>query len=931
SLPKVEALIKGLKLSRFDETGGYLDEAFSNNPAWVLLDLIRRCGWKIGEIDSASFARAAAFCEEPISSEDLNGTQVSIPRFQCNLVLAKRRTASDVIRGVKTGSGLMLRYGRDGSLECLPETALALQQPTKRPGSNAPAPLNGGWPVYEFGDGTSGRSGILRRSNGEPAFRVWSRSSAETPNRYSAEFQDEFNYYQQDSLSIVDTEDAVATRQELSASLTALGLPNFSQAGRVIRMSLNRGLRGNTFVEFETSLLGLGVLPGDLITITYLKSGFDRQPFRVMSMRPGLNFATCVITAQIHEDEWYLGTGETDLGLLGGGYEASISQGAPRPLQGNLLEGATSTWKIGEKRLTGADGATRVLLSAGFLVPPASISSALTPPMLSVSATTSATGGSLRGGTTFYYCVSAVDAQGHESQPSFVVRATTPEGTDTCSATLRSVSFPSAATGCLLYRGTSPDQLLKIGGTRPLGATLTDGGDSETTGVPADRNYHHAAFYWRFELLPSTPCTSAGPDFIGNSTLGLIDDEYRGRLVRIVEGKGMGQEREIARNDSQSLRVSIDWEDVPDQTSRFVISEESWKLGALARTSPAEFEVPNRDGAIVQICGRAANVRNVESAYELAPIARHALLGGGGVGDSEVPSRLSYGLSCPGNGTIEVAGLSFESLSNTRSVTTATLTLHSVDELGTTEAVTAQALGSTETTVSIGGGGLGVEPGAFVIIGREIIRVTEVSGSELTLERGQLGSSATSHEASTPVMPLVKRVEVLSFPRDFFGTLASGSYRFLTSWPNQRIVASELFATNALGNSPVRTLYFANTSTWGIRTLSGGQFTLQVDGTLAIQDGAVPPISVDTGCAVVDVFAKCQGAPELVPLELRVTVDGMPWCSLTVPPGEATSNIVSGLTLRPLRAGSLLGLDIVSLGASVDSAPGRDLTVTVRV
>ena len=62
----------------------------------------------------------------------------------------------------------------------------------------------------------------------------------ETPNRYTVEFQDEFNEYQQDSLSLVDVPDAVIAGQEISASMTALGLPNFSQAGRVLRLQLDR-------------------------------------------------------------------------------------------------------------------------------------------------------------------------------------------------------------------------------------------------------------------------------------------------------------------------------------------------------------------------------------------------------------------------------------------------------------------------------------------------------------------------------------------------------------------------------------------------------------------------------------------------------------------------------------------------------------------
>ena len=62
-----------------------------------------------------------------------------------------------------------------------------------------------------------------------------------------------------------------------------LGIPNFSQAGRVLRLQLDRAIRGNTYVEFETGVRGVGLKPGDLITITYLKEGLDRQLFRIDS------------------------------------------------------------------------------------------------------------------------------------------------------------------------------------------------------------------------------------------------------------------------------------------------------------------------------------------------------------------------------------------------------------------------------------------------------------------------------------------------------------------------------------------------------------------------------------------------------------------------------------------------------------------------
>ena len=64
-------------------------------------------------------------------------------------------------------------------------------------------------------------------------------------------------------------------------------------------------MNGNTYVEFETSVKGVGLRPGDIITLTYAREGFNRQPFRITKLLPGVNFITAVITAQIHDDAWY--------------------------------------------------------------------------------------------------------------------------------------------------------------------------------------------------------------------------------------------------------------------------------------------------------------------------------------------------------------------------------------------------------------------------------------------------------------------------------------------------------------------------------------------------------------------------------------------------------------------------------------------------
>ena len=61
TLPSIQVLINGLLLEQFDSSGNSLGESFSNNPAWVLLDVLRRCGWLTTDVYLPSFAAAAAY------------------------------------------------------------------------------------------------------------------------------------------------------------------------------------------------------------------------------------------------------------------------------------------------------------------------------------------------------------------------------------------------------------------------------------------------------------------------------------------------------------------------------------------------------------------------------------------------------------------------------------------------------------------------------------------------------------------------------------------------------------------------------------------------------------------------------------------------------------------------------------------------------
>ncbi len=929
AVPKVNVLLEGLKLPAFGADGSHLGEAFTNNPAWVMLDLLRRCGWTAGEIDLGSFAEAAAYCAELIDATDLNGNAVQIPRFQCNLVMRRRRSAADWIRGVRNGSLLYLGYSEAGLLQVRIEGTMARQHASKPAGSNATEQLNGGWPAYEFGDG-GGLSGIARRENGASSVRLWRPGAADSPNRVGIEFQDSFNEYQQDSLSLVDADDAALTRQETTVTSTALGVANFHQAARVARLRIDKAVRGNLFIEFETSVKGVHLRAGDLITITYRKEGMTRKPFRVTRIAPAANFGRIAIEAQAHEDAWYSDSASGGTRVRG---RLSGEPAPPRPLLGSEIdENGVERFGIVEEEADSGDGGSETWLAVSFTPPGAGAESALAIPKLSLTPAISPSGGTLPGGQVLYYAVTAVDASGGETEPSFAVRAPIPEGGSTNRVTIEGLSFAPGTASFRVYRGRGPRQLYGIASNVPPASSFADAGLTAILAAPPDPNFDHAIFEWRLELHPETAAGIFGESTIGAGSLTLTPGEYAGMIARITRGRGAGQERAIDTNSATALTIRGSWTVAPDATSHFTIVEPGWKAGATSSLSPVRFRIPNRPGATVQITGRAANATGRDSGYELAPVTRWRIGGAAGsMLDADVPAAPFFALQPAGKGNVDVVAVGFASLDNTRGVQSGTLRIFYVDELASPAGATLiGGIGAEETVLTVSSSA-GVVPGGLLQTGAEVMEAVTVSAGTLTVLRGSHGTVAEAHSAGATVHALESRTYVIPFGRDFFGSPASGAFTHPIHAPAIRIAAAEMHVANSRGNSETGKANFTASTGFGVRTLSGGQLTMQVEGYLAIQNDATPPLIVDERLAVRDIFAVVGEAPTGAPVLLRLKVNGTEYCALTIAPDATVSNVVNGFGLAPLAALSELTLDIVSVSGAFMTSPGRDLTVTLRL
>ena len=515
-----------------------------------------------------------------------------------------------------------------------------------------------------------------------------------------------------------------------------------------------------------------------------------------------------------------------------------------------------------------------------------------------------------------------------------MITANIPAGTNSNTVTLQSLSFAPATVGFNVYRGTIPQRLYRIASGQPIAATYTDTGAGATLNPAPDANFDHANVYWRFELQPAAPVDIVSTNTVGNSQLQMAANVYRGTIARISAGTGEGQELQIAGNTATTLTLTQKWGIEPDTTSSFSVVESSWHYGSTGTNSPVSFSVPDRPGASVEVSGRAANVRNEETDPALSPLTVWQI---GGVSvvpvDQSVPPAPSFGLVPTGNGSVQVQAIGFGTLVNTRTITAGTMTIGYWDELnGPTVVALSAPVAATDSTVQLNTANA-AQVGDLLQVEAEVMVVQQISldGLTYTVARGAYATAPGSYEVGVPAWDLSRKTFILPFFPDFFGSPASGSYSYPLSFPDKRIVTADLFMTNARGNSEAAQAAFTDVTDYGLRTLSGGQLTLQIDGPLAIQTNAAPPLTIDSTHSVRDVFAMLNQAPTGTSVELEVTQNGQPYCSLTIPVNQTSSNVVDGATLGTLEAQAQIGLNVVSVSQTQYTAPGSDLTVTIRL
>lgn len=926
--PKFQVLMDGLRLPRYGTEGEWLDETFTRNPAWVMLDMLRRAGWPESELDLGSFAAAAGRFAQLKIGTDATGSEVQLPVAETGLALTTARSISDLIRGLQAASQCYMSLNKQGKLALTVEGPIADQQSTKPDTSNSETPINGGWPAYEFGDGSYGSGGIVMDDSGAARLRFWSRPNSSSPNRFSLEYQDSLQDYRQNNLSVVDLDDVRLSGQEVSATHPAMGILSGMQAGRVLRSGLHRTLRGNRFFELESGVHAIGLRPGDLVAMSYERNGLVRSLFRVLSIEPSQNFERVRIAGQKHEDDWYTDAWEAGDSVNGQeGWQGTL----PRPLAGRVLNPqGEEEYLVEETVMRSGAGGSVIQLDVQFTPPKRLASSRAGIPLVEGAEVLSLTGGALAGGK-WYYAFSARDAELRESGLSLVLVVDLPSGATKAQVRFGSIRTDAGASSVLAYRGRDPQRLRLIAEIPASAGTMVDNGLPALLIPPPDGAYFDAHFYWRQELVGATPIDAVNGSEIHAAAFSEGTNQFVGATVVITSGKGRGQESTILSHQPGMIQVTGGWEVVPDSTSEFCVVEPTWRTGGTSTQDRVGVEVSNHPRATVHLAGVTANNAGEESPMRLAPLMRYRLVGDESAAeDFDVPGMPVFAVSSLPGGLLELSNLGVEALENSRSVHSGTLAAHYVNEMSEVRYSLGLAMNAgTDTLTAVG---LESFVGDHLLVGGEIVQVTDVlGGGAYGVSRGEVGSFTVPHTPGEWVTPLLREVHAIPLSGGFFGSPAASHFSATFPFGNRRLVGADFCLTNRLGDGPPARECYTFLAEGGLVFPKGNSYTIESSGLLAIQSGVGPGVLVVADAVVQRVEGMLREAATGGSAVVRLWVDEALAAELMFPPGGTEALVSQAEERLALTAGSRIRAEIVEVPTSAGGWPGRDLSITLAL
>src|SRR4030095_7035870 len=275
--PKLEAIVKGLKIETWD-SGGTSTWQWTDNPVWVFVHLLKLLRWSTADMDKPVIAAAAAYCDAVIGS----GKR----RVRCTLALTSQTRANDVLRGIRNNCRMYTSFAADGKLQ------LKIAQNVAGEGGLA------------F---TLDTTTIMRGDDAHLLVEKFHRSVFETANTFTSVFQNEDNLYNSDSVTMTDVANVnqIDERVPADSIFPMLGIPSFDQSERQLEWARQEQVTLNEYYRVTASFALIDAKVGQVGTITEPRHGLVSQQVRIRAMAPGPDAGTVELVVQKHSDGAY--------------------------------------------------------------------------------------------------------------------------------------------------------------------------------------------------------------------------------------------------------------------------------------------------------------------------------------------------------------------------------------------------------------------------------------------------------------------------------------------------------------------------------------------------------------------------------------------------------------------------------------------------
>jgi hypothetical protein len=971
-VPKVQVLAKGPKVRVWydaDPGGATLDtvsgmywrKEYTENLAWILMDVLTWAYWRYADLNIASFIEYAAVCDGTVTFKDQFGNFTSQnadasthKRYTGSLILRQRRSVAEIVRGLRTAGKALLYLDTTGLLTVVHKGTLATQQPAAIDGSNYNTAITSqlldgsaanGYVAYDFNEGN-----IARRTDGKTSLSITQRALNDAPNRVTFNFQDRDNRFIPDSMTVIDAEDVARVGQEVTGQMSIDGINNWDQGRRCAGTWMAENYRGNarmsaygspigdtggtTTFEWETTFKVVHLNVGDICRLSYQHLNISNQLVRITKVQPTNQYGRVKLTAMHHNDIWYTDLFSQEDSPL---WKPSFRNRELRPAYAwcpdieqppvnDSMYGPTDKgFGIAQDYETAADGSAIAKLVVTGKLPVNVFSDDTTPPFVGLQGTTASTGGTITGSRTYWFQVCSTDANGKLSAPSHTMLVAVPAGTNTNTVTIPVNYWPSNATGWYLFGGYSPMRLCyQANGTgKPASITLTDM-NVASWGVP-DTEFNSLTV--RVKRVVHSGCWGAEVSEVATNLIKVAT------LPNAPFDNNQWADYDITllgQKDADAVNLPI-W------NARVTSSDTAGYLNlgtTYPDTSPvhegdvlvARFKPTvgtNSTGDYIEDLGIANNLGGLGPSFSIGNCSNASPI--------EVTTDVAHPYQT--GDVVYIDGVNGNTAANGKWTITKT---------GTT---TFTLDGSTGNAAYTDGGivremQIGMNPGTekglvlFFIAG---------TGKGMSVKVKDNTQTRWYIEGKWPVTPdSTSRFIVVEPAWELeagSGTVNNGStdtqvpFTLEATNYSGSVILAQAFTVDGGGDesfpldSPFREIYrFGGTGAGGYK----GCVYLLADGNLSIGSDLAPVVTLNSTTRAVAVRAEVKQPPVGAGLTFRVNIGSDPWMTLTIPDGQ-TFVEASGAQLAAapdLLAATRIKLDITAVGTS---SPGTDLTVTLFI